>query len=349
MNKLKKFIIRTEKGIDKIKFGIKDKLNLNKPVIIYPYRGFGNKKNVVIYGRILEREDAIHTDLQLKDSTWNNLKKVWKRYESDEIPGVEVEGFFGGKTSLATSDEEGYFTLNFKDVDESILVNGWNNAHLAILTMPFDIEYEAETTVEVMFTKKKGDFGIISDIDDTIIQSDILKPLKMVANVLFKDEKKRVVFKGVEDLYQKLTRDKNPLFFVSGSSYNLYDMLSKFCRHNNIPKAPFIMRDLGIGDLQWIKQDSSEYKQENIEKILKMYPELKFILIGDSGEKDPEIYLETAKNYPNQVLAIYIRHVHDSIRWNVISDLVKEVKTPFLLMKDTQEAFNHAKENGWIA
>jgi phosphatidate phosphatase APP1 len=170
----------------------------------------------------------------------------------------------------------------------------------------------------------------------------------MVSNVLFKNAKNRVVFEGVEALYQKLTRNKNPLFFISGSSYNLYDMLTNFCRHNNIPKAPFIMRDLGIGDLQWIHQNSQEYKQENIERILKMYPNLKFILIGDSGEKDPEIYLETAKNFPEQVLAIYIRHVHDDIRWSAIKDLVNEVKTPFLLMKDTSEAFDHAKRNGWI-
>lgn len=349
MNRLKRILIKSEKGIDKFKFALKDQLNLNNPVIIYPYRGFGYKNQAVIHGRILEREDLIHAEVNTKDSTWNNLKKVWKRYESDEVPGVTIKGVFGQKTASAVSDDEGYFTLHFVNVKEEVLKNGWNSAQLSVVEMPFDIEFEADATAEVFFTKEKADFGIISDIDDTIIQSDILKPLKMVSNVLFKDEKKRVVFDGVEDLYQALTKKhKNPLFFVSGSSYNLYDMLTNFCRHNNIPKAPFIMRDLGIGDLQWIKQDSQEYKQENIERILKMYPDLKFILIGDSGEKDPEIYLETAKNFPDQVLAIYIRHVHNELRSNAIAELIQDVETPFLLMDDTQEAFEHAKENGWI-
>lgn len=349
MSRLKKMFLKTERGVDKVKFALKDKLNWNNPVIIYPYRGFGNKDCVVIHGRVLEKEDLIHTEQIFSDSTWLNVKKVWKRYESDEVPGVEIIGIFAGKTAEAVSDEEGYFTLTFVDLDATQLNNGWNTAQLKITHIPFDLDFEEQAVAEVLFTKEKAEFGIISDIDDTIIESDILKPLKMISNVLLKNEQKRIAFKGVKKLYRELVkREKNPLFFVSGSSYNLYDMLTVFCRHNEIPKAPFIMRDLGFGDLQWIKQDSQEYKEENIKRILKMYPDLSFILIGDSGEKDPEIYLNIAKQFPDQVMAIYIRHVHSDLRENELIQLTRETTVPFLLMRDTQEAMDHAKENTWI-
>ena len=96
---------KAEHALDKIKFRIKDKLNLFDPVILYPYRGYGNASIAYLPGRVLEKEHMIHDKEEDEDySLWSNIHKVWKRYESDEIPGVEIEATLQGVKSTTVSD-----------------------------------------------------------------------------------------------------------------------------------------------------------------------------------------------------------------------------------------------------
>ncbi|WP_234568511.1 phosphatase domain-containing protein [Rhodohalobacter sp. 614A] len=346
---LKDLIIKAELGYDKLKYRVKNKLDLYNDVIIFPYRGFGNEKEAFLRGRILEKEEIIHGGKVVPNTLYYNLKKTWKRYASDEIPGVGVKGTLNGVEANSISDDEGYFDLHFKNLHAANLEDGWYNVDLEITQMPVDLSFESKTTGEVLISKQSHSFGIISDIDDTIIHTDIINKIQMVLNTIRYDSENRVAFEGVPELYRELTQThKNPLLFVSGSSYNLYEMLDTFCRLNNIPKAPFVLRDLGIGPSQWIKESSHSFKTRNIEMILDVYDKLPFILIGDSGEEDPEIYLDIHKKYPGRVMAIYIRHVHSDARKKEIREMTKDLDIPFLLMKDSHEALEHAKSMGWI-
>ncbi len=128
---------KAENRIDNTKIKVKDALNLFDPVIIYGYRGYGNSKKALVKGRILEKERMIHEDQELKDNLWNNLRKLWKRYESDEIPGVELEGEFHGVKATTTSNEEGYFTLIFVGLDKKNIPDGWHDVSVKITNMPF--------------------------------------------------------------------------------------------------------------------------------------------------------------------------------------------------------------------
>src|SRR5690606_29363299 len=122
------------------------------------------------------------------------------------------------------------------------------------------------------------------------------------------DSRSRTPFEGVSDLYKTLmNHGENPLFFVSGSSYNLYDLLTSFCEYQDIPKAPFFLSNIGLDLKQWFKKDTVPYKLEYIQWILDIYPLLSFILIGDSGQYDPEIYLQVHNQNPGRIKAIYIR------------------------------------------
>lgn len=346
---LKNLIIKAERRYDKIKYRVKNKLNHFNPVILFPYRGFGNEQEAFLRGRVLEKEEIIHGDKVVSNTLYNNLKKTWKRYASDEIPGVGVRGILNGAEADSISDHEGYFDLHFKNLDAADLQDGWHEVELEITNMPFDLDYEPIAVGEVLISEQKNSFGIISDIDDTIIHTDIINKIRMVLNTIRYDAKNRVAFEGVQELYRQLTHNSyNPLLFVSGSSYNLYDMLDTFCQLNGIPKAPLMLRDLGISSSQWIKEGSHTFKTKNIEIILDVYDKLPFILIGDSGELDPEIYLHIHKKYPGRVMAIYIRHVHSDTRKQEIEEMTKDLDIPFLLKKDSHEALEHAKSMGWI-
>lgn len=346
---LKDLIIKAELGYDKVKYRVKNKLNLFNNVIAFPYRGFGNEREAFLRGRVLEKEEIIHGNKAVPNTLYYNLKKTWKRYASDEIPGVGIKGTLNGVEADSISDNEGYFDLHFKNLQAANLDDGWYNVELEITHMPFNLSFEPKATGEVLISKQANSFGIISDIDDTIIHTDIINKIQMVLNTVRYDSKNRVAFEGVPELYRELTHNhKNPLLFVSGSSYNLYEMLDTFCQLNDIPKAPFVLRDLGIGPSQWVKESSHSFKTRNLEMILDVYDELSFILIGDSGEQDPEIYLNIHQKYPGRVKAIYIRHVHSDAREREIKEITDGLDIPFLLMKDSHEALEHAESMGWV-
>ncbi len=216
-------------------------------------------------------------------------------------------------------------------------------------TCRFDIDYEAETTGSILVCSENNDFGIISDVDDTIIKSQAMNLMKKMRIMLTKNAETRVAFDKVDELYRKLSaNEKNPLFFVSGSSFNLYDMLAGFCNYHNIPKAPFFLRDLGLDVSQWVKQDTSEYKKRYIGEIMDFYANLPFILIGDSGQQDPEIYTDIYNENPTRVKAIYIRHLQSEKRKNELEKMAEKTDIPFLIMENSEEAIKHATQMRWI-
>jgi phosphatidate phosphatase APP1 len=89
-----------------------------------------------------------------------------------------------------------------------------------------------------------------------------------------------------------------------------------------------------------------------IEPLLALYPHLPFILIGDSGQRDPEIYLEVVKKYPKRIRVIYIRNVNpDPARIEAIDALIEEVgqlACQLVLVPDSEFAAAHAAAEGLI-
>ena len=157
--------------------------------------------------------------------------------------------------------------------------------------------------------------------------------------------------KGAAAFYHLLHRGKsgenaNPVFYVSHSPWNLYRYLELFLKNNDFPKGPLLLRTMSS-----FKSRKSEkpQKQREILNILKTYPKLKFILIGDSGEHDADIYIEIAKNYPERIAAIYLRSVNHEKRMFRVQSLVDGYKTtPVLIVEETEMAITHAREHGFI-
>jgi phosphatidate phosphatase APP1 len=108
-----------------------------------------------------------------------------------------------------------------------------------------------------------------------------------------------------------------------------------------------MLRDIGLSREQLIAGSHRDHKLKQIQHILKTFKDLGFILIGDSGQEDPQIYLEIVKTYPGRILAVYIRDVSEAD----LSELAIEYQTggvELILVKDTTEAASHAASKGWI-
>ena len=126
---------------------------------------------------------------------------------------------------------------------------------------------------------------------------------RMVKQTITGSALTRTPFEGAPELYQDLAAGVNPVFYVSSSPWNLHAFLIAFLDHRAFPRGPVLLRDL-LGTAA-----GREQKSVRLHEILDLHPGLRFVLLGDSGEHDPEIYVELVHSYPGRVIAVYIREV----------------------------------------
>lgn len=152
--------------------------------------------------------------------------------------------------------------------------------------------------------------SIISDIDDTIKQSNVLDKVELLRNTFARSF---VAVEGMPSVYRQLAERGATFHYVSASPWQLYAPLEQFARLEKYPAGTWDMKSFRIWDDSWknLLANSAEVKTPAIERLLRQFPERRFILIGDSGEADPEIYGELARKFPQQVLGIAIRGVRD--------------------------------------
>jgi phosphatidate phosphatase APP1 len=347
-----------ETHYDNLKYRLKYTLGGPGPVKIVPYKGFGTHYKVSLKGRVLEEKGIppAHED----DSLWDNLVNTFKRMESNEVPYARLKAEFYGLEQEIEADEEGMFDVIF-EADTPFPENQlWHSIQLTLLA-PDVTEYKGvvSATGEVLIPPKGADFGVISDIDDTVLQTDATKLVEMARNVFLRNAHARLPFPGVAAFYRALLlgsqdREINPLFYVSSSPWNLYDLLVEFFHLQNIPLGPVLfLRNWGISEDEILPLKHRDYKFGVIQHIMDMYPDLPFILIGDSGQEDPEIYFDVAQKYPDRVQAIYIRNVsRDLKRPEAIRELAKkviEIGSTLILADETVTLAEHALEKGWIS
>jgi phosphatidate phosphatase APP1 len=167
----------------------------------------------------------------------------------------------------------------------------------------------------------------------------------------------RRTFEGAAAFYRALQRGPdgeahNPFFYVSSSPWNLYDFLISFLEKNNLPDGPLFLRDIGLSRNQVGGGRHESHKLEQIKKVMHTYPSLAFVLVGDSGQKDPEIYRQAIETYPGRVRAVYIRDVSAGSRDKEVERLaakVSEQDVDLVLGEHTDVFAAHAQTIGLVA
>jgi len=327
------------------------------PYQIIVFQSYGTNDSFYVRGRALEDENI---DLS-KNGFFSLLKNTWKRFETDKIPYAKLKVKLpNGNFHYTETDAKGYFKFQVEEKNLQDLANkeGWLQFEISFETVFSDrvINNDNRFPGEMLIPSKKISFGIISDIDDTIIHTGVTSflKLKLLFNTFFRDAESRSPLEGASELYQKFHLGKtgdeaNPISYVSHSPWNLYRYLELFLQKNSFPKGPILLRNL---PKPFQKKDVLEkpQKQKEIYNLLETYPELPFILIGDSGDNDPDIYIEIAEQFPERIKAIYLRNVKHKNKMVRVNSLFKNYKlTPVLLVEDGKDAIVHAKENGFIA
>lgn len=348
---LHKALFKAEQLLTRTKLTVKEKFDLLEPIKILPFYGFGNAHYVFIKGRVLEEEKIVDHPQDL--SVTEHLEDTYKRYETDEIPHIKLKASFGGKEIETETDAEGFFEIEFRFDKPIDYKTAGKNVMLKLLETKTKDDY---TTAEgrIFVPGENSEFGIISDIDDTVIVSRINHFLEKIKLMLLQDASDRTPFPGIGAFLEALQlgadgKGSNPIFYVSGSEWNLYDLLVNFMQYHEIPQGPLFLKDkelTGRGET-----DNKNYKQEKIKHILDTYPNLKFICIGDSGQHDPEVYEKVQKEYPDRLLGVYIRDVTSDKRDGEVREIKKKMKqqgTEMELLEETFTAARHALGMGWI-
>ena len=308
---------------------------LRDPVIVLPYLGYGTGARLTVRGRVLQDEGF--RPARDTEARWRNLVAFFKRMESDVIAGARLRARFGSALVETATDRQGYFQA---DLERAGAQPGWNEVALELVREP-----RIRATARVLVPAREAEFGIISDIDDTIVYSNVLSKWRMVLMLALSNSRTRKPFKGVGAFYRALHRGVNPVFYVSKSPWNLYAPLVEYLEAQRLPLGPLELRDFGL-------RMNRNHKTVAIAAILARYPHLRFVLIGDSGEQDPEIYADIVQAHPRRIRAIYIRSVDPRARrLSAIDKLVARVAPTgcqLVLAPDSEFAAAHAAGEGLI-
>lgn len=339
-----------EHYFDDLKLGFRDRMGWKTNIHICPYMSFGNQQTLFVKGRVMHDRGIEMND---RDELWDNLVNMYKRFNSHEIKGAKLRVTFGNVKKDFFTDEDGYFGESIDVQDASLIHDVWCYPQLELIEAPLKFEPPVTTFAKVLIPPSSARFGIISDIDDTILKTDATSIMKTVYNTFTNNSHTRIPFHGVASFYRALQNgaggdEKNPFFYISSSPWNLYDLITDFMVVNSIPEGPVFLKDYGFTHQKLFSDSHGTHKIKKIKKVMDAFPEMKFILAGDSGQKDPEIYSEIARLYPGRILAIYIRDVTMDERDREVETVFNSLKTDLVYSENSYTAAQHAASRGYI-
>jgi phosphatidate phosphatase APP1 len=304
------------------------------------FLAFGNESEIFIKGRIIEAYKQSRPSE--KQNALQNILASIRRYAGSSIPDARVKLRYQGNEIVLISNEEGLFEKRW-------VIPSQTKSDFASLELMEDEGLKAEEksiSFEIIRIFENYPTGIISDIDDTVIISHATSIGKKLWLSISKNAYTRRPFPGVSEFYSHLSKQgDHPVFYVSSSDWNLFDLIQDFLNYRNIPKGPLLLKDIHVNLKNIWKSGGGnhDHKLEKISLLMSLFPGMKFILIGDSGQHDPELYTEIIEMYPGRVKAVYIRRIKnmDLERENILNQYNQTI--PIAWVQHSEEAIAHAK------
>jgi phosphatidate phosphatase APP1 len=321
-----------------------------KPAHIAAYRAFADASGVTLAGRVLA--DTPRGSPLAQDPWWVNLAGTFRRFATHELPGVPLVCRFAGVEVAALTDDEGYYRARI-DLPGGVGGALWQEAEIALADGALSVRQP------VLVVPPHAQFGIVSDIDDTIIESSITRWQTALKLALLRNALTRKPLAGAAELYASLQRGTgdapaNPIFYVSSSPWNLYDLLDDFMTSNKMPHGPIFLRDIGFDATKFLKSEGHGHKLDAIRGLIGQFPQLTWVLIGDNGQHDAMLYAQAARDFPGKIRAIYIRDVDPDAEspYDAFADThiasTAALGVPFLRVRDSRAIAAHAASIGLV-
>jgi len=262
-------------------------------VAVVAYTGYGAPGWVRVMARVvLTRPASPPPRRPAKVRGWRSFLTLPAK---DAPVSIEV----GGHRHETRTDRGGYVDC----VVDAALSPGW-----AAVRISLDGVEPVEAMVRVV--DPAVDFGVVSDVDDTVMVTALPRPLLAAWHTFVLDEHARMAVPGMAVLYERLANAHPgaPVFYLSTGAWNVAPALNRFLARHLYPAGPLLLTDWGPTNERWFRS-GREHKRATLVRLAQEFPHVRWLLIGDDGQHDEEIYAEFAATHPGQVAAIAIRQL----------------------------------------
>lgn len=263
---------------------------------VIPYTGYGSTSWLRVLARVLlakpvERRSQVPTGA-----------RGWRNFVGVPVEDAQVSVRIGERSLEVQADRSGVIDV-VVDVD---LEPGWHQIGLSS-------EGSAVATALVFVVDPEATFGVVSDIDDTVMVTALPRPLLAAWHTFVVNEHARATTPGMPVLYERLTTryPGAPLIYLSTGAWNVAPTLTRFLSRNLYPAGALLLTDWGPTADRWFRS-GREHKRSSLERLAREFPQIKWLLIGDDGQHDESIYGEFVKEHPDNVAAICIRQLTPS-------------------------------------
>lgn len=277
---------------------------------VIPFYGYGSQTGIRVLARVVLAPPLGRTILgRVADDFLS--QRGWRNFVQLPAPGTEVRLGLNGEQMALHADRNGYLDLR---VANPGLEPGWHTLTLQAPSSPESPDTpdcSAEVLpVEVLVVDPKETFGIISDIDDTVIATFLPRSLIAAWNSFVRTEQARQSVPGMARMYQRLlaAHPEAPVVYVSTGAWNTYPFLTRFLSRHGYPRGPLLLTDWGPTNTGWFRS-GPEHKRAALRELTRDFPRIRWVLVGDDGQHDVELYTELDEGQPGHVRAIAIREL----------------------------------------
>lgn len=333
----------------KLKGHILSWLRLTDQPTVKVYRSFGNAQQLTIHGSALSRSALPR--VRYRHSILVNFFGLIRLFLVKPYSRATLEVSFDGRSVHTQSDTDGYFRVDMPLTKP--IPSGWHTIQVKLLAGEDSAEGEGQVLVP-----DPTPFVCISDIDDTFLISHSANLLKRLKVLITKNAHTRAPFEGVVAHYQLLAEAnsgpgaRNAFFYVSSSEWNLYDYIIDFSKKNGLPNGVYLLSPLKrLAEVLKTGQGKHMTKFMRIVRVLEMYPQQRFVLLGDDTQEDPTIYASVAEHFPAQIRCVYIRHVQakNKSKTEAILKRIEALSIPYCYFAHSADAQKHSIAIGLVA
>jgi len=269
--------------------------------LVLPYVGYAGPDFVRVLARVVLA--PLTSEERSAGEQWREAQQYrrgWRNFFTAEVPDVAVTVVVGGVAHTVRTDRSGNVDARLPNPG---LPPGW-----------CDVTLEASgtdpTVARVFVVAADEDFGLVSDIDDTVIRTRLPRPLIAAYNTFVLQEHARKPVRGMASLYDSLLRDRPgaPTVYVSTGAWNTFGTLTRFLSRNAFPPGPLLLTDWGPTNTGWFRS-GQEHKRACLESLAADFPGIRWVLVGDDGQHDPALYAAFARAHPDRVRAVAIREL----------------------------------------
>lgn len=263
------------------------------------YTGYGTKDSIRVLGRVVLVPRWSRTGIG--KATEDLIKRRgFRNFFSTACVRANVNIAVGERVVTTMTDRGGYIDHRIRNHE---LQPGWQRVRVST-------DSSKVSTGQIHVVSDDITFGLVSDIDDTIISTWLPRPMIAAWNSFIRDESARQSMPGMARMYTTLLAEHPgaPVMYVSTGAWNTHGFLSRFLKRHGYPSGPMLLTDWGPTNTGWFRSGMA-HKAETLLQLTSDFPNISWVLVGDDGQHDPVIYANFARLAPDRVRAIAIRQL----------------------------------------